>query len=733
MENKTITYIKPFIYFLLLVNGLSLFGQNQIDSLSQTRKLTSFLTGGNIHLGSEYGVLPFLITNTPPQYNFVSDGYIGLQILELPFKASYRYSSLGSVSGINNHFTIDFDAQKFAQIQKNKLQAEKQKRLKKIDSLQFEIQKQKQKLDYLEQMKLKKQEVNISKPNLNSSKLDVFDIIDVDQLLKDSVSPSEIKKMLYDEIKRREKLGGSIDSTKNNANDSINSSIKLLTNSIKEAESLLETLKSGQDLKHIPLSKKDSILNKYKQQPPKKPSLTYKEKLTNLFSGVKKFGLGLTHPSYSEFLVARTPIRGVNIEYELDNIYVAFTHGKTVNNLFLTNNVLQNNLNIAQNAFNFFDFTNIQDGRRITALKGGYGKKNNTHLYIGALYGKGKVSYQDSSIFFDTERNLTLELDTKLKLKNHQFQLISGRSAIQVIEENIPKDQRLVNLITDFKLRSNAWLADYEFRSRSATINITTRLIDPFFRSLGVGFLRSDNLRYEIKAKQKLSKKVSISCFYRRESDNLLSIYAFKNIISSYGLGGTYKPTRRWLFKLDLRPLVIATNAANDQTIDSLGFTNDNYIINVIGNYNRRFKETYVTGTALYSFYQITLDNTIQTYQNTNISFNIQHKQHLVFDVIYNNYLSNDEQTLPVNNLVEVSTSYNLKKIQVQLTGKTNFGEGIATNYGYGLKGVYNLSPNFSLSLSGEKLVIGDFYNNIYQQNINQFPYFFSGGMYFHW
>ena len=101
--------------------------------------------------------------------------------------------------------------------------------------------------------------------------------------------------------------------------------------------------------------------------------------------------------------------------------------------------------------------------------------------------------------------------------------------------------------------------------------------------------------------------------------------------------------------------------------------------------------------------------------------------------MIYNNYLSNDEQTLPVNNLVEVSTSYNLKKIQVQLTGKTNFGEGIATNYGYGLKGVYNLSPNFSLSLSGEKLVIGDFYNNIYQQNINQFPYFFSGGMSFHW
>ena len=55
---------------------------------------------------------------------------------------------------------------------------------------------------------------------------------------------------------------------------------------------------------------------------------------------------------------------------------MAFTYGKTNNTIMTTNNIIQNQLQTARNFYNFFDFNNVKDSRKITALKLGYGKKN---------------------------------------------------------------------------------------------------------------------------------------------------------------------------------------------------------------------------------------------------------------------------------------------------------------------------------------------------------------------
>src|SRR5690606_15695329 len=98
------------------------------------------------------------------------------------------------------------------------------------------------------------------------------------------------------------------------------------------------------------------------------------------------------------------------------NFYIAATHGKTINNIFFTNNLVNNNLNAVRNLYNFFDFNNIEDGRKVTALKLGYGSKEGTHLFVGGLYGVGRVSYFDS-LRTDVERNLVLEMDGRVKYK----------------------------------------------------------------------------------------------------------------------------------------------------------------------------------------------------------------------------------------------------------------------------------------------------------------------------
>jgi hypothetical protein len=84
------------------------------DSTDKSKfKITDVLTTGNVSLGYEYGFLPFLVTVNPPQGNFKTQGNLGLQLMDLPFNARFYYSSLGTISGLNNHFTVNFDANKY--------------------------------------------------------------------------------------------------------------------------------------------------------------------------------------------------------------------------------------------------------------------------------------------------------------------------------------------------------------------------------------------------------------------------------------------------------------------------------------------------------------------------------------------------------------------------------------------------------------------------------------------
>ena len=80
----------------------------------------------------------------------VTDGRLGLSVLNLPFNASYRYSTKGAISGINNHFTIDFDAGQFKQDQLNRVEEYKQKGKQAVEDLQNKLQDLEKKLDYMQ-------------------------------------------------------------------------------------------------------------------------------------------------------------------------------------------------------------------------------------------------------------------------------------------------------------------------------------------------------------------------------------------------------------------------------------------------------------------------------------------------------------------------------------------------------------------------------------------------------
>jgi len=733
---------------------LSTFGYSQKDTTNKSslkETLKNLSPSGQVSVGYEYGFLPFLVSVTPPQGNFKTEGQVQLELLDLPFNSSFYYSTAGTISGLNNHFTINFDSERYIQKKKEQLLAEKQKRLGKIDSLALQKQKLKTKLDYL--YLLKDGKINLPKKDFTNP-LDTIGVPAFDNPLDtlnnisiiDSVNQENITNALLDSLgydnqidtaairnlsnlnedemvdvlldslgysNPLDTLGVDLDLiNQENFTDSLDVLIGEYEGQVEQFENTISEYQNLNDLKIDSLAKSNV----------KEPKGII-EKITNVFNGVKTFNVGLTYPNYSEFLISKIPVRGINVEYYQNDVYIAFTHGKTVNNIFLSNNIIQNNLNAARNIYNFFDFNNINEGRKITALKLGYGAKEKSHIFIGGLYGLGKVSYQDTSSVFESERNMVGELDFKYKMKkNHTFDILYGRSTIQVNSINQGEESTLFDKLIDFTERTNALLAKYTFEAKSTKLKFTYRYIDPFYRSFGVGFIRSDNIRYEIKLKQKFGKKLSIGGYYRRENDNLLGIYSYENIILSYGANLSYKPNKHWLLKADFRPIVQKVNSSED----SLSIKNENYITNFVLTYNNRIKKTYFFATGIYSHYQLSSVSGLNTYQNINANLSIQHKDKITNNLIFNRYFTTDTSAVPLASIVENDFSLKFEKLSLSVIGKVSFNQNTEANWGYGLKFTIPISKVFSIEGGAEKLVFGDFYNSVFQNNLEQFPYYSS-------
>jgi hypothetical protein len=106
---------------------------------------------------------------------------------------------------------------------------------------------------------------------------------------------------------------------------------------------------------------------------------------------IKKFDIGLCYPSYSNFLIKGAAIKGINVEFENNEYFLAVSHGTSVNTFVNPLNVVESNLNKFKQMFDFLDFSNQDEHRRLTSIMFGYGKKQETHFHVGFLYGIGNA------------------------------------------------------------------------------------------------------------------------------------------------------------------------------------------------------------------------------------------------------------------------------------------------------------------------------------------------------
>jgi len=703
---------------------------------------SSTRSSGSISAGYDYGVIPLAANAVYPMGYYKTEGNFGLDLLTLPFNFNFFYADLNNVTGLNNYFRIAFDSRKYHERLNEQLQSKEKEEQGQLNDLYKERQEAQKQLNYLKSMK----SFNGSNMFQNSlRKGDGFSSALADSLKKDSLTrslsmpqtdslnikeiSSSYEKKYMDSLKKDTANAAQADTS--NSAKKYTENIDSLNAKIKKYESLIKTCNDN-------INREITRLNVLKNANKSGSSDPYGNSGGSLLSSLKKFEVGLCYPDYSTFLINGTALKGINVEMENKDNFLAFSAGKTTNNLLFTNNAVQNTLQNARNLYNFFDFNNVDQNRSVIAVKAGFGKKDSSHLHIGLLYGIGKTSYfpdslQSQVVPAQNEKNYVGELDGKLILNSsHKFDLVYGKSSTQQNSEQLTDAEKGFNAMLS-RDHTNAVLLRYTLnihKSRTRLV-LTGRRIDTFFNSYGLGYMRPDNYRYEIRLDQELSGKLKFNIFYRKESDNLLSLYSMTTSLQTFGTNITWKLNRRLTIKAGYTPVLQKINSS-DNTIH---LTNMNNISNFLVSYSPKLAGMSTSFNALYNYYNVATDTSTLKFQNLNFSNVSQFKNGIRNTVSVSLFYSGNPDTTIGNSVIytdEIGYSFN---------NNTSFTAGIKladdrqykNQIGYSAKLHTKLYRKFSCELFAEKIVIGDFYNNYNLAQIQKFPYFCSSKIIYNW
>jgi hypothetical protein len=701
------------------------------DSLSFKKKITNKTSArGSVSMGYDYGIIPFTTNMKIPEGFYSTTGTAGFKVLGFPIDVSFYYSTIKSVSGLNNYFKISYDVNQYKENLKNDVNGKIKIYTKNLDSLTRGKQTAEQRKLYMESMSGSIDTQISSEQYLNYKGM--YSIPEVPDT--GGLSPS-FDFQIPDSIKNKEKINeGEMPDSKTHLLKTKNDSIEYYKNLLKKSDSLKSMVSEYENkingfTEEIDKVKKiiDELKNIQNPNPSMVTSNDHISKYKQMLFTVKTFEIGMCYPNYSTFLVKGATVNGINVEVEKPYLYYAFTYGKTINTLMMNNNILQNSMQKITNMLDFFDFNDVSTSRRITVFKIGYGKKDATHIHAGVLYGSGLTSYMEDVSEFNVtqnkERNYVIELEGRWAINsNNTIDLVYGKSSVQQADQSFSTYEKGFYGVFQ-KVRSNAALAAYKtsIKRTKTKMTFTSRWIDPFFKSYGVGFLRADNFRYEIKAEQPISKKIKLTGSYRKGEDNLLSLYNYKSTIRTIGAKISIKFTRCWSMQLGYNPIL-----QKIRTAENINIINRNNITTGVITYTPKAKKFTSVFNLLYSYYSISDSVRNNIFRNINFTGSSQ------ISKSFNNYASagwlyaNSTDSINTNTLLFADEiSYTLfKRAELSVIGKYAITPGTVGQPGYGIKIDVPLINRLSAEGSFERIVFGDFYSCYDAKQLKKFPYY---------
>lgn len=684
-------------------------------------KVKKIIPSGSISLGYDYGFLPYTVNMPSPASAYKTEGVVGLDILNIPLDVTWFYSSQKNLIGLNNYFRISYNVDRYKDKLNSNLSNNIDSYKNKLGGLNAKRQDVMQKMaysDYLSSISPDKWPIDttslktkiIVPGSFNTSTLTSLDEPNVGTYTTSVKVPSYTSKS-DSLIQVKQNYKHKVDSVKDayyaykSQYDQINDSIANTKKKIEE----LESFRSGDPKQYL-------------------GKVPYYNRAQNVLSGIRKLEIGLCYPSHSTFLVSNIPVRGVNLEYSKKKGFFAFTYGTTVNTMLYSNRNVEGFLYNVRNSYNYFDFNNTTAGRKIISAKFGIGSKEDNHLFAGFLVGKGKNSYlpslNESSTSNNVESNLIVELDARCKIgRSSSFDIIMGKSSIKDEDLNFDFIQRAMQEIIS-PYRSFALLTKFSTKLdlTNSSISASFRWVDPFFKSFGVGFIRSDNMRYEIKLDQPLSKKLKYTGMFRYEEDNLLRLMSYKNHFYSFSNTITYRIKRGLMVRVGYTPLF------RTLTTEGSSITNKNSITNCILTYMPRTRKVNMQFNALYNYYLVNTDTSQLNFQNVAYYHQIQFKNG--FKTGFNgSWFRNSLQDSTNNNVIlsMLDMGYDFKGgSSVSVGGKCAYKLNGTLYPGFIAKINLKLFRSLYWENQVEKFIVGDLFNGYDLYNLQKFPYYCS-------
>ncbi|MGQ0829860.1 MAG: hypothetical protein ACT4ON_15845 [Bacteroidota bacterium] len=690
------------------------------------KQLNALKPHGMVSLGYEYGVLPFVAGNNYPSGGYKTEGRISFLLLNLPLELTYYYTSIKNVIGLNNYFRISYDANRYKDQLNQKMDFKDKLAHDQLNTLQLQQQQTLQKITYLnflnENLLNQYQYQLKNDANLKNNYISSFDSEKIRDSLASLIDTSGFGSISnVPDGNSENPFQPKKDSIKNNNDylqkkDSISSELKKYQTKYDSINNEINTVK--QEIDQI----------KNLQNNPSTLTNPYLSKVQQFLSHIKKLEIGLCNPTYSTFLVNNIPLQGINVEYSKNNNFLAFTYGTTINNLMYNTNNIEGAVQGIRNLYNYFDFGNLNAGRKILSIKGGLGAKDDSHLYIGVLVGKGRTNYLvptvDKSSVYAKESNVVMELDGKYKFSEQlNIDIILGKSSVR--EEDLTMEQvkkALNEILSNYRSYALLTRINLNIKKTNTKLTLTNRWVDPYFKSFGVGFLRSDNLRYEIKAEQPLTKKIKYTVTYRREEDNLLKLYNYKNTLQSINNSLNVKISRQINLRLNYAPLFRTLKTP------AMIVKDKNQMATIILSFFPKAKKIDAQFNALYSKYIISGDSAKINFENFTYTHQLQFKSG--FKTGGNLSWFKNKMRDSLNNdtyLTVLDVGYTTKNNDsFTIGGKMAYKKAAQMQYGFVVKAAVRLYKGLFWEADAEKIILGDYYNSFLIEQINKFPYYCS-------
>lgn len=666
---------------------------------------------GRIDLNYSYGLNTVFTDTTRGIASIIgSSGNIQSGVLGLPIMISYNYSTLKVPLGANNYFRISFDKQKYLDNQKAKLD-------KQISSV----------LDVEE--KLKNNKARIS--NVQGQTEVYLDMLKRSLEKEARLMAQEQKEIIKDSI------SDNIESTTNSSQERSDSVQQKRDDAQRNIDNYKKEYDSIMTIYHKILSVQkscDSLINKYERYNEKLTG--YKERLKDpslplngehsfdkldFVNSIQKVDIGLTYPKTTALSDQNTAIKGIGTEFQYKNYYLALSAGLTMNNVMLSTNEINNQLNYNQNVFNQFDFQKVKDNGVLTSVKTGWGTPETTHALIG-------FNYLTNTRFFGVSNTIDSPYDpaASVELDLRYVPLIYSGGILDVVYGKTSANNDLDSLINSdvfgslfSNYQSNILMikyAQYVSKIRS-DFSVQYRSIDPKANTTVYGMMQPGNRRIAFESRHKILPYLKFGTTYK--IDESYGTERFLNLQSTgINVSGNYKEFLTYSTMVNY-----VMYSAENESGDIIKGT------------------SYLTGINLQSDYKVQklkalIGFNFNDYLISDTSKSVKYTQFGIIKAIggrnwssslnYDYFFQTDKGFETGTNVFGIGGEYIMEDLKFDGGISISTNDNSNTSLGGYLEMRWIITKFFDLTVRGERFVMGDFYRSYYRTLYERLPYLFT-------